>query len=342
MPSAGGTAETGALLQPSALEAFSAAELALAAAAGALLLAGGAYVGCVASASRAAPVLTPFTSLWAPRVALQLAAAACLGAMALRLPSWWSSGAGAWLASTPPHTQRLLCRLSVAVAYGAALPLLTALAVCISAAPRVPQLPPPATAPGDSAGAAAAPRRTRVGARVVLRALAAAAPVAALQSLIAFHDPIFGADGGVRRAFGPRFVDAFVQGDAALCPGGGGAAPHDAPHPDAGCALCTQPLLVSAVSGACARRGSARVPARTALTAPSPPAPAPPSPRGRPGGARVWRCAAGAQPRAGARRAQPPPGGARARAGRRTAACAPGQRRAARRVHPLPAAHARV
>jgi hypothetical protein len=257
MPSAGAAAEAGALLQPSTLEAFSAAELALAAAAGALLLAGGAYVGCVASASRAAPVLTPFTSLWAPRVALQLAAAACLGAMALRLPSWWSSGAGAWVASTPLHTQRLLCRLSVAVAYGAALPLLTALAVCISAAPRAPHLPPPATAPGEGEGASAGraqPLRSRVGTRVVLRALAAAAPVAVLQALIAFHDPIFGAHGGVRHVFGPRFVDAFVMGDPALCPGEGA---HGGAHPDpgAGCALCTQPLLASAVSGACARGG---------------------------------------------------------------------------------------
>ena len=57
-------------------------------------------------------------------MALQLAGALCLGAMAVRLPSWWSTS-DAWVASTSLGTQALLCRLSVAVAYGAALPQLT-------------------------------------------------------------------------------------------------------------------------------------------------------------------------------------------------------------------------
>ena len=65
------------------------------------------------------------------------------------------------------------------------------------------------------------------------------------QFLIAFHDPIFGRAGGLRRGVGPRFIDTFVDGgDAACAPRAPGAPP---------CALCTQPLLASAVSGAWAR-----------------------------------------------------------------------------------------
>jgi hypothetical protein len=222
-----------------ALEGFSAAELAVAGAAGVLCLAGAAFVGGVASAARAAPVLAPFTALWAPRVALLLAAAACLGTALLRVPGWWG-GEGAWVGSTPPATQRVLCRLAVALPYGAALPLLVALAVGITAAPRAAALPPPAAADG---GAGSPALRRRVGTRVVLRALAAAAPFAAAQALIAFHDPIFGPRGGLRRALGPRFLDAFAPGDDRTCARAAAGAP---------CALCTQPLLASCVSGAAA------------------------------------------------------------------------------------------
>ena len=248
-------------LSGTSLEAFSAAELAVAGAAGVLLLAGAAFVGAVALASRAVPVLAPFTALWAPRVALQLAGALCLGAMAVRLPSWWSTS-DAWVASTSLGTQALLCRLSVAVAYGAALPLLSALTVCISAAPRAAPLPPPVTqADSTQQGQLSQAGGRRVGTRVLTRALLAAAPVTALQVLIAFHDPIFGRRGGVRRAFGPRFVDTFVEGDSAACglrapPGG------DQEADGVACALCTQPLLASAVSGAAWLARRARQPTR--------------------------------------------------------------------------------
>jgi hypothetical protein len=250
----GGLHARGEPLPAVALEGFSAAELAVAGAAGVLCLAGAAFVAGVASASRAAPVLAPFTALWAPRVALLLAAAACLGTALLRLPGWWG-GEGAWLGSTPPATQRFLCRLAVVLPYGAALPLLVALAVGITAAPRAAALPPPAAA--DGGAGSPAPRR-RVGTRVVLRALAVAAPFAVAQALIAFHDPIFGPRGGLRPVLGPRFLDAFAPGDERTC---ASAAPGAPP-----CALCTQPLLASCVSGAAAAAAARGARGCTALT----------------------------------------------------------------------------
>jgi hypothetical protein len=108
--------------------------------------------------------------------------------------------------------------------------MLGALAAGLSLAPlRAPLLP-----------LACGERRTgRPGTRVLLLAAAAAAPVAAAQALIAFHDDIFGPRGGLRRTFGPRWLDVFVTAHGApLCA-----------HADADCALCAPPLLASAVSG---------------------------------------------------------------------------------------------
>ena len=97
MPRPGGApAPAAAPLSPSSLEAFSAAELALSGAGALLLLCGAVFVAGVASASRAAPVLAPFTALWAPRLGLHAAAALALGAMLLRLPGWWSAGPASW------------------------------------------------------------------------------------------------------------------------------------------------------------------------------------------------------------------------------------------------------
>jgi hypothetical protein len=155
--------------------------------------------------------------------------------MLLRLPGWWSAGAASWAAeATPLAAQRLACRLSVAVAYGAALPMLGALAAGISAAPLAAPLLP--LARGER-------REGRPGARVLLLAAAAAAPFAAAQALIAFHDDIFGPRGGLRRSFAPRWLDVFVlDARPAVCAAAGDGA--------AACALCAQPLLASAVSGA--------------------------------------------------------------------------------------------
>jgi len=232
MPRPGGAPPPGASPLPaSALEAFSAAELALSGAGAALLLAGGVFVAGVALASRSAPVLTPFTALWAPRLGLHAAAVLALGAMLLRLPGWWSAGGASWTGAgaTALEAQRLACCLSVAVAYGAALPLLGALAAGLSAAPLAAPLLP--LARGER-------REGRPGARVLLLATAAAAPFAAAQALIAFHDDIFGPRGGLRRSFAPRWLDVFaLEARPALCA-------------DAPCALCAQPLLASAVSGA--------------------------------------------------------------------------------------------
>ena len=111
--------------------------------------------------------------------------------------------------------------------------LLGALAAGLSAAPlRAPLLP---AAQGEAA------QRGHPGTRVLLLATAAAAPFAAAQALIAFHDDIFGPRGGLRRTFGPRWLDVFVTAHGApLCA-----------HADTDCALCVPPLLASAVSGEC-------------------------------------------------------------------------------------------
>lgn len=213
-------------LSSAELEAFSSAELAVAATACTLCLLSGVFVASVAFESRKMAVgacalwrcglrpspraVAPFTQLWAPRLVLHGCGTLCLAAMLLRLPAWWALPGGAWASGTGQGLQALLCRLSPSLAYGVALPGLSALAVAQLAAPRGPLLPPGDLGFGEEAGGRGWLRRRADGAQRLRLALLAAAPFAAAQTLLAFHDPLLGG-GGLRRALGPRWVDCFAR-----------------------------------------------------------------------------------------------------------------------------------
>jgi hypothetical protein len=216
------------VLSASSLELFSAVELAAAGSTAALCLLSAAFVAYVAFYARRTPCVSPFTALWGPRLVLHGCGCGCLGAMLLRLPAWWAIPQ-AWV-GTRVWAQGLLCRLSLCLAYGAFLPLLTALALCVVALPRHALLP-------CDGGEGAPRRRTRSGAQLVLLAVAAATPFAAAQTLIAFHDQTFGHRGGLRRRLGARWLDATAP-----------AAPGSCPEETPDCLLCSVPLLSAACS----------------------------------------------------------------------------------------------
>ena len=231
-------------LSGGALDLFSAVQLATAGTTGALCAVSSAFVIAVAVHARRVPAVAPFTQLAGPRLVLHACACASLGAQLLRLPSWWAVPS-AWTPGTPREVQAVLCRLAVCVPYGWALPLLSTLAVAMVALPpREPSLP-------DHADVVPR-RRRRSNPRTVLLAAAAAVPVAAAQTLLAFHDPIFGADGGLRHSFGPRWLDAVIEAPACTPPGSGAMpTPEPPPRP---CSSppplsCVPPLLSSALSG---------------------------------------------------------------------------------------------
>ena len=223
-------------LGSSPLELFSALQLAAAGTTGTLCALSAAFVAAVAVAARRVPSVAPFTQLWGPRLVLHAVAALALGAQLLRLPSWWAVPA-AWTPGTPRDAQVVLCRLAVCVPYGWALPQLAALAVAIVARPpREADLP--TTEPSVPR------RRRRSNTRTVLLAGLAALPVAVAQTLLAFHDPIFGAGGGLRHSFGPRWLD--VVADAPACGQNGGGCPASRGGTPVS---CVPPLLSSALSG---------------------------------------------------------------------------------------------
>ena len=222
-------------LGSSSLELFSALQLAAAGTTGTLCALSAAFVASVAVAARRVPSVAPFTQLWGPRLVLHSCGALALGAQLLRLPSWWAVPA-AWTPGTPREVQVVLCRLAVAIPYGWALPQLAALAVAIVARPpREADLP--TTEPSVPR------RRRRSNTRTVLLAGLAASPVAVAQTLLAFHDPIFGTSGGLRHSFGPRWLDVVADAPACGQPGGCPASIGGTP------VSCVPPLLSSALSG---------------------------------------------------------------------------------------------
>ena len=193
-------------LSSSKLALFSAVELAVVLAACLGCLASGVFVASVAAEARKTPSVAPFTQLWAPRLVLHGVGTLCLAAMLLRLPAWWALPAGSWASGTGGGKQALLCRLSPSLAYGVALPTLSSLAVAVLALPRGPLLP----------GAEGGARRGLGGCcfwgtQRLRPALLAAAPFAAAQTLLAFHDPLLGDGRGLRARLPARWVDCFAS-----------------------------------------------------------------------------------------------------------------------------------
>ena len=206
-------------LPSSALDAFSAAELACAVAACAVALFGGVFVVGVAAACSRAPQLRFFTSLWAPRLGMHVCGLAAFAALIPRLTNVWASPSP-WFPDTPRDRQRTLCRLAVALPYGLFLPLLSALALATASWPVALATVgrPPARRPGGA---------------VFARAALLSLPFALAQALICFHDPIFGARGGLRAWLPGVWLNVYVP-----APRWPGASPPPQPPPY----LCVQPL----------------------------------------------------------------------------------------------------